>query len=51
MFTFKVGIVGNNCVVIAAEKFYENQNTICSLDGKITVAWSGKPNKTELKIQ
>ncbi|KAF0761115.1 proteasome subunit alpha type-7-like [Aphis craccivora] len=36
-----VGIVGNNCVVIAAEKFYENQNTICSLDGKITVAWSG----------
>jgi len=43
-FAFKVGIVGNNCIVIAAEKFFENQNIICSLDGKITVAWSGKPN-------
>ncbi|KAL5234333.1 hypothetical protein ACI65C_001743 [Semiaphis heraclei] len=36
-----VGIVGNNCIVIAAENVVENQNTICSLDGKITVAWSG----------
>jgi len=44
---FKVGIVGNNCIVIAAENFFENQNTICSLDGKITVAWSGKSNKSE----
>jgi len=44
---FKVGIVGNNCIVIAAENFFKNQNTICSLDGQITVAWSGKLNKSE----
>lgn len=47
MVFFKVGIVGNNCIVIAAENVVENQNTICSLDGKITVAWSGKHNKSK----
>lgn len=37
----QVGVVGSNCVVIAAEKFNKRQNSVCSLDGQITVAWSG----------
>ncbi|XP_025204008.1 proteasome subunit alpha type-7-like [Melanaphis sacchari] len=45
-----VGITGNHCVVIAAEKYYENQNNICSLDGKITVAWSGYSSESLMVV-
>ncbi|XP_025409930.1 uncharacterized protein LOC112683228 [Sipha flava] len=44
-----VGVVGSNCVVIAAEKCNSSQNSVCSLDGQITVAWSGQSHDS-LKI-
>lgn len=42
VFASKVGVVGSNCVVIAAEKYNFSHKTICSLDGKVTIGWSGK---------